>query len=184
VPASGIERESFPLNCVQWEQARAVCKFFGGDLPTEDQWEHAATAAGRPFETQYPWGDELPDCARTIVERSDGLANRCAPAYGPTAANDPSWTARDVSPQGVVGLGGNVMEWLATGFYPYAHGAWRAAGLREPLPAWADQDAPLRATRGGDWAQPALFATASARRASPVIARYINLGFRCVRPGR
>lgn len=185
LPAAGIERESFPLNCVTWEGARALCQFFGSDLPTEDQWEYAATAAGRPGETQYPWGDELPTCDRTVVERAaQGLATRCAPAYGPTAVDDASFAAGDVTSLGVIGLAGNVQEWLATGFYAYDHPAWERAGLRDPLPPWADHEAPLRATRGGDWATFALFATASARRAEPASSRYDNVGFRCARPGR
>ena len=101
VPAAGIDRESFPLNCVAWEQARAVCRFFGGDLPAEDQWEYAATAAGRPRETQYPWGDELVTCEHAVVQRAAAPpSNRRAPAFGPTAVNDPSWTLRDVTPPG------------------------------------------------------------------------------------
>lgn len=184
VPAPGVDRESFPLNCVPWEQARAVCRFFGGDLPTEDQWEYAATAAGRPREAQYPWGDELVTCEHAVVERAAVPPNRCAPAFGPTAVDDSSWGGRDVTPQGVIGMAGNVAEWLATGFYPYAHAAWERAGLRGALPAWADSEAPLRATRGGDWAGFALYATASARRSFPATARYDNVGFRCVRPGR
>jgi formylglycine-generating enzyme required for sulfatase activity len=187
VPAAAVgdTRESFPLNCVTWAQARAVCNFFGGDLPTEDQWEYAATAAGRTAETQYPWGDDLPTCERAVVERSNGvLANRCAKDFGPVAVDDLDYAKSDVTSLGVIGLGGNVMEWLATGFYPYAGAAWTRAGLRDPLPAWADDEAPLRATRGGDWAQYALFATASARRAEPVLSHYDNVGFRCARPGR
>ena len=164
-------------------QARALCNFFGGDLPTEDQWEHAATAADRPTETQYPWGQDLPTCERTAVERSDTTAKRCAPAYGPVAVDDPAF-ADDRSPQGVVGLGGNVQEWLSTGFYPYDHAVWEKAGLRGGLSALANATAPLQSTRGGDWAGFALFASSAVRRALPPAGRYDNTGFRCARPGR
>jgi formylglycine-generating enzyme required for sulfatase activity len=186
VPAPGVDRERLPLTCVTWPQARAVCKFLGGDLPTEDQWEYAATTAGRTAEAQFPWGDELPDCARAVVERSiSGFANRCKGVeVGPVAVDDERFADRDVTALGVRGLGGNVQEWLATGFYPYGHAAWERAGLRQPMPAWADEEAPLRATRGGDWATFALYTSSSARRSIPPVARYDNVGFRCARPGR
>jgi formylglycine-generating enzyme required for sulfatase activity len=181
------ERDAFPLNCITWEAARAVCTFLGSDLPSEDQWEYAATAAGRAAETQFPWGDELPDCERIVSDRSDiGLANGCRTAdqYGPVAVDAMPFAARDRSPQDVIGLGGNVAEWLRTGFYSYEHPAWTRAGSRLPLAASAEAEAPRRALRGGDWASFALFATGSARRARPVLMRDEAFGFRCARPGR
>lgn len=177
------DRESFPLTCVSLAQARALCNFFGGDLPTEDQWEFAATAAARPTETQYPWGQDLPTCQRAALERSDTTAKRCAPAYGPVAVDDPAF-AGDRSPQGVMGLGGNVQEWLSTGFYPYSHGVWQSAGLRAPLSALASASAPLQSTRGGDWAGPGLQSSSAVRRALPPLGIFDNAGFRCARAGK
>jgi formylglycine-generating enzyme required for sulfatase activity len=74
-------REAYPLNCITWNAARALCNFLEGDLPTEDQWEHAATAAGRDVETPYPWGRELPGASgrfgvrRPRMQRAPG---RCS----------------------------------------------------------------------------------------------------------
>jgi hypothetical protein len=36
-------KEDFPLNQVVWAAARRICQFVGGDLPSEAQWERAAT---------------------------------------------------------------------------------------------------------------------------------------------
>ena len=186
--AASHQRDNFPLNCITWEAARAVCKFFGGDLPSEDQWEYAATAAGRSTETQFPWiDDRLPNCEQIVSDRSDiGLARACSTPtrYGPVAVDEAPYVTNDLSPQKVVGLGGNVAEWLRTGFYSYEHSAWTRAGSRLPLPASADAEAPRRALRGGDWASFALFSTGSARRARPVLTRDEAFGFRCARPGR
>lgn len=174
------DREAFPLTCVTFARAREICRSLGGDLPTEDQWELAATAAGRPVETQYPWGDELPTCERARVQR--GSTGSCG-GFGPVAVDDPSH-AGDVSALGLRGLGGNVMEWLATGFFAYDDPVWSAAGLRLPIADGVSDGAPLRAVRGGDWAGFGLYATGSARRAQAPAGNFDNVGFRCARPGR
>jgi formylglycine-generating enzyme required for sulfatase activity len=183
VPAPGIDRETFPLNCVSWTNAHALCQFLGGDLPEEDQWEFAATTAGKAEKTPYPWGAApLPSCDRTVYSRS-GLSTATCPQerMGPIPVNDPVLVKGDVTPLGVVGLAGNVEELLATPFVSYSDVEWQTAGLRALV---EEKDAPLRSARGADWLVGSLFSTGSARRAEPVTAAYENVGFRCVRRGR
>jgi formylglycine-generating enzyme required for sulfatase activity len=185
-PAPGIDREAYPLTCVDWETAQDLCRFLGGDLPAEDQWEYAATAAGRPVETSYPWGNAVPSCSDAVIGRVvTGVAvnDACARLpVGPTAVDDPSWASADHSPAGIVGLAGNVREWLADGFLGYDHPAWEGAGLRAPLPRQAR--APLRGTRGSSWANNLPPATGSTRNAESSSFGYTDVGLRCVRPGR
>lgn len=46
--------ETKPIGCLQWYQAYAFCIWDGGFLPSETEWEYAAT--GGPQELSYPWG--------------------------------------------------------------------------------------------------------------------------------
>lgn len=177
-----VGRERHPLNCVSWATARSLCQFLGGDLPTEDQWEYAATAAGKDVETPYPWGEPLPDCNRTVYARTSFPSAQCLGLpVGPVPVDDAKLAEGDVTPLGIVGLAGNIEELLVTPFVPYSDPVWRDAGLRRAV---EENDAPLRMTRGTDWAFDLVYATASTRRTEPATARFTNLGFRCARRGR
>ena len=86
-----------PINCVTWDQARIYCEAQEGYLPTEAEWEKAAR--GEKGLT-YPWGNTW----------EEGKAYRYGSAKGGTVAVGSY--ASDVSPYGVYGMAGNVMEWV------------------------------------------------------------------------
>lgn len=180
-PAAGIARERFPLNCIDWADARAFCRFFGADLPSEEQWEFAASAEGRPSETQYPWGDRAPDCARAAFGRFVGEEGVCASSFGPVEVDAAPFVDNDVTATKIVGLAGNVAEWTLDGPQRLDHPRWDAA-LVSGVPVF-DATAPLRVVRGSSWDGVQLWTTATVRRARPPSAKLPGLGFRCARAG-
>lgn len=49
--------ENFPVAQVSWDDANAFCRWAGGRLPTEAEWEYASR--GGLVNNLYPWGNEI-----------------------------------------------------------------------------------------------------------------------------
>jgi iron(II)-dependent oxidoreductase len=122
-----------PIVFVSWHEAQAYCRWARRRLPTEAEWELAATSLdGRRF----PWGDDAPTRACANLDaRAGGLVDVAAHAGGD-------------SPYGCRQMIGNVWEWTATRFAPYP------GFVVDP---YAEYSVPWFATphmvlRGGCWA--------------------------------
>lgn len=194
---SPLGREDFPVNCVSWYAARAFCAHFGGELPTEAQWEYAAQVAGRDAETRYPWGSDEPSCDRVIFARLasgsfvDGNTQCNPEGSGPQPVNAAEHEGGDVSlGHGIVHLGGGVTELMLDDAQPLAAACWLAAPLESPV--CMDPARPYMSLRGGAWYLSSVFVhpglRASRRRDIPPEAgggplTSGSIGFRCIRGG-
>lgn len=134
-PASQNPVDEGPVTGINWNQAEAYCRFVGGRLPTEAEWEFAARGTdGR----EYPWGAEAPsDCDRADWT-SGGASCR---GVGPSPVGS---YPRGASPFGVLDMAGNVWEWTAD-WYARSYAAGSANDPTGP------EQGSARVTRGGGW---------------------------------
>ncbi len=163
-----------PMNKVSWKQARSLCVHLGKDLPTEAQWEWAATGGD---ERKWAWGDEKPTCAHadftpgvlTGPSSDDGCHGGGTSEVGTHAAGDRLWNGERVHD-----LSGNVWEWVLDNHAPYP-----AEAQRDPLVLPNEDGAHV--VRGGGWNRSGRGITVRYRGVAPVGYRVPGLGFRCVR---
>jgi len=141
-------KESHPVNCVDWDQAKAFSEWAGGRLPSEAEWEYAARSAGK--ERKFAWGNGDATCERAVI--SDG---------GAGCGKDSTWPVcsktKGNSEQGLCDMAGNVWEWVQDWYHGSFNGAPTDGG------AWESPTGSIRVVRGGSWGYGAFRARAAFR---------------------
>jgi ergothioneine biosynthesis protein EgtB len=155
-----------PVQCVSWYEADAYARWIGKRLPTEEEWEKAASWDPERQEKRfYPWGEREPD---------SHTCNDNAHNEGTTPV-DQHPAGR--SPSGCDDMLGNVWEWTATWFEPYA--GFAASPYEGYSVPYFDQR--HRVLRGGSWATRRHILRATFRNWYHPWMREIFAGFRCAK---
>jgi len=134
--------DHLPVLHINWYEADAFCRWAGRRLPTEAEWEMAASAEPTPdakgvirHKRPFPWGDEAPTPDRANLDwREMGCLDvRSLPA------GDSAFGCRQMI--------GNVWEWTASDFAPYP--GFVPGPYKEYSEPWFGNHKVLR---GGCWA--------------------------------
>ena len=175
ITGSGVTKDYYrgytggtqPVVGVAWKDARAFCRWAGGRLPSEAEWEHAARSGGRA--RKFPWGNGAATCSRAVMD--DG-GNSCGRKHAwPVCSR-----AAGNSAQGLCDMAGNVWEWTEDCWHKTYHGAPTNGS------AWTKNCAnTTHVSRGGSWHSTASELRAADRVNFMIDGRGANLGIRCAR---
>jgi formylglycine-generating enzyme required for sulfatase activity len=145
-------RDLNPINCVSHAQAAAYCAWLGRRLPTEDEWEFAASGKAKRL---YAWGNTPPAGRVCWGRRAEGTCDVSSFDAGST-------------PEGLHDITGNVWEWTSSDYCPY-----------DPAVACAHDQ---KVARGGGWfsSDPSVVRT-QVRQGYPPATKSANVGIRCAK---
>jgi len=152
----------FPASLITWLEAADYCRWAGGRLPMEAEWEKAARGTDRRW---FPWGNNVDPLRANTIETSHPFPD------GVPVTKFAEWA----SPYGCIQMAGNISHWCADWYEPTAYAAegW-ASQPRGPSYGTA------KCIRGGDTTRPLVFARTSCRDYADPHLRPEFTGFRLV----
>ncbi|MBO98060.1 MAG: sulfatase-modifying factor protein [Flavobacteriales bacterium] len=167
-----IALDDHPVTQVSWNDALAYCECYNKTLPSEVQWEYAASERGQKKNQLFYWGNDL-------VVNNNYMCNTWATGYPNTIGYEDGFkytspisyfTANSL---GIYDMAGNVWEWCYNWHLPYE-------GNLQIFPA----DLQGKAQRGGSFLCNPNYCHGfrlSARSATSPESSLFHVGFRCVK---
>lgn len=169
-------RENYPVNCVNWNNAQSYCKWQGGRLALEAEWEKAARAKSN---YAFHWGAEPASCKNSVMDpgklnESDEETDGCW--------RDLSWPRGSFPPNqfGLFDMVGGTSEWVMN---------WYAVNAIEQHYSKGDLHGPTigntKVIKGGSWDEKYQSQRLSNRFNKPITGNpdlYGSNGIRCVIP--
>ncbi len=158
-------KEAHPVVNVSWQDAADYAAWAGKRLPTEAEWEKAASWDPVKREKRvFPWGDRF----------DTGKCNAKESRIGTTTPVG-KYSPQGDSPYGVADMAGNVWEWCADW---YDENYYQNSPPKNPQGPSSGRS---RVLRGGSWDNNGYILRASLRFRSGPVYWYSGIGFRCVR---
>lgn len=155
------KKAGHPVVGITWYDAKEYANWVGGRLPTEAEWEKAASWEERKKQKRkFPWGPQF----NSILVNTYESKIRDTSLVG--SFSDGS------SPYGLLDMSGNVWEWTSSLFFDYPYNA--NDGREDELSGG------YRVVRGGSWLAPAESCYTSFRNGEIPKFFSVDLGFRVV----
>ena len=152
--------ENYPVNFVNWYGANAYCKWKGGRLPTEAEWEYAAKGGVPTGSTTWKDSGIHIDEKAWYSSNSDNKIHKIGTKYANTL--------------GIHDMQGNLWEWCSDW---YDVKFYTKSGRNNPENI---NIAEYKVMRGGSWANNETMLRITNRNAVKPNINKINLGFRIV----
>ncbi len=174
-PLGKFKKKAFhnhPVTQVSWNDACAYCEFYGKTLPSEVQWEYAASERGQKKNQLFYWGNDL-------VVNNKFMCNTWASDYPNSIGFQDGFKYTSpisyfgANSLGIFDMAGNVWEWCYNWHLPYE-------GNSQIFP----KDLKGKAQRGGSFLCNPNYCYGfrlSARSASSPESSFFHVGFRCVK---
>ena len=157
--SSRATTDNTPVIEVTWYGANAFCKWAGGSLPTEAEWEYAARGGNQSKGYTYAGSNTIGD----VAWYWDNSGRKTHPV-GTKAPNE----------LGIYDMSGNVWEWCSDWYGSSYYSSSPSTNPKGP------SSGSLRVLRGGSWANDAAYCRAADRGNNSPSASYSNFGFRLV----
>lgn len=152
--------ENFPVIFVSWHGANAFCKYAGGRLPNEIEWEYAAKGGKKNKDFFLYSGSNSADLVAWFGSNSQNKIHKCG-LKKPNCLN-------------IFDMSGNISEWCFDKYNPKFYNEMKRFNPKE------QNKGNLRVHRGASWINSEKILRLTNRRASKPETKNSTIGFRIV----